>query len=92
MSNLDKAAEFKAKGNDAFKAQQWEQAIQYFTQAIECNPNDHVFWSNRSGSYCNTSQYEKALEDAQKCITINPSFARGHQRKGTALFYLGQVD
>lgn len=61
MSNLDKAAEFKAKGNDAFKAQKWEEAIQFFSQAIECNPNDHVFWSNRSGSYCNIGQYQQAL-------------------------------
>jgi hypothetical protein len=32
------------------------------------------------------------LEDAQKCITINPGFGRGHQRKGTALFFLDQMD
>jgi stress-induced-phosphoprotein 1 len=32
------------------------------------------------------------LEDAEKCININHSFARGYQRKGTALFFLGQLD
>ena len=68
MSNIEKATEFKAKGNVAFKNKDWNAAIDYFTQAISCNPNDHVFYSNRSGSYINLGQFDKALEDANKCI------------------------
>jgi stress-induced-phosphoprotein 1 len=37
-------------------------------------------------------QYEKALEDAEKCLQLNQGFARGYQRKGTALFYLDKLD
>ncbi len=37
-------------------------------------------------------QYQKALEDAEKCINLNQNFARGYQRKGTALFYLGNLE
>jgi stress-induced-phosphoprotein 1 len=29
--------------------------------------------------------YEKALEDAEKCISILPSWGKGFQRKGMAL-------
>jgi len=86
------ATEYKNKGNEAFKAQRYEEAIEYFTKAIECNPNDHVFYSNRSGSYLNSGNYEKALEDAETCVKMNPSWPRGYQRKGTALFYLDKVD
>ena len=57
MSNLEKAAEMKALGNEAFKAQKWQEAIDYFTIAIENNPNDHIFFSNRSASYSNLQQY-----------------------------------
>ncbi len=32
------------------------------------------------------------MEDAEKCINLNQSFARGYQRKGTALFYLNKLD
>jgi stress-induced-phosphoprotein 1 len=37
-------------------------------------------------------QYEKALEDAEKCIELNHDFTRGYQRKGTALFYLDKLE
>ena len=68
MSDPKKAAELKALGNDAFKNKNYEQAIDYFTQAIACNPDDHVFYSNRSNSYVNLKQYDKALEDADQCL------------------------
>jgi stress-induced-phosphoprotein 1 len=68
---MEKANEFKTLGNEAFKNKQYEEAIKYFTQAIECNPNDHTFFSNRSGSYANSGKYEKALEDANTCITYS---------------------
>lgn len=38
------------------------------------------------------NEYQKALEDADKCIQLNKGFARGYQRKGTALFYLDRLD
>jgi stress-induced-phosphoprotein 1 len=65
---MEKATEFKNLGNQAFKDQKFEEAADYFTKAIEINPNDHVFYSNRSGAYASLQQYEKALEDANKCV------------------------
>lgn len=92
MSNPQLATEFKNKGNEAFKAQRYEEAIEFFTQAIQHNPNDHVFYSNRSGAYLNSGDYDKALEDAETCVKMNPSWPRGYQRKGTALFYQEKID
>lgn len=66
--SIEKANEFKALGNEAFKNKNYDDAIKYFTQAIENNPNDHVFYSNRSGSYLNNGDYDKALEDADQCV------------------------
>jgi stress-induced-phosphoprotein 1 len=61
MADIQKATEYKSLGNDAFKNKNYEQAIEHFTKAIEFNPNDHVFYSNRSASYLNLQQYSKAL-------------------------------
>ncbi len=41
----------QAKGNAAFSAGNFEEAIQFFTQAIAVDPKNHVLYSNRSASH-----------------------------------------
>ena len=48
---MEKANEYKNAGNEAFKNKEYEKSIELFTNAIEINPNDHILYSNRSGSY-----------------------------------------
>ena len=36
--------------------------------------------------------YSKALEDAESCVELNPSWAKGYQRKGLAQFYLNDLE
>ena len=48
---MEKATEYKNLGNEAFKNKEYEKSIEYFTKAIEINPNDHIYYSNRSGSH-----------------------------------------
>ena len=38
----------QAQGNAAFSSGKFEEAIEYFTQAIELDPENHVLYSNRS--------------------------------------------
>src|SRR5688500_13783577 len=92
MSNIEEANKYKALGNECFSAQKYEEAIQHFSKAIELNPNDHVFYSNRSACYSNLNQYEKALEDGAKAVSIKPDWSKGYTRKGLAEYYLGKYD
>lgn len=85
---MSTAAELKAKGNAAFVAKNYSEAIAEYTKAIEvAAPADavHVLYSNRSACHAGLKQYAQALEDANKCIEVNPSFAKGYSRKGSAL-------
>lgn len=45
------ADELKAKGNAAFSAKNFPEAIDWFTQGINVDGNNHVLYSNRSASY-----------------------------------------
>lgn len=83
------AAEHKAKGNTEFKAGNWADAITHFTNAIKEDPNDHVFYSNRSGCYVNMKQGSEALADAKTCVEKNPTWAKGYGRLGAAYDLLG---
>ena len=86
------AAEWKEKGNAEFSQGNFEMAIEYFTNAISADPNDHVFYSNRSACYSSLKDYEKALKDAEKCIELKPDWVRGYTRKGLAEFYLEEYE
>ena len=61
-------------------------------QAIACDPSDHIFFSNRSAAYLSEGDAEKALEDAEECIRLAPSFTKGYGRKGAALNYLDEIE
>lgn len=87
------AEEFKAQGNKHFAAKEFEQAIQQFSLAIDASPvPNHVLYSNRSACYASLKDFSKALEDAQKCIEVNPLWAKGHNRVGAAQYGLGNYD
>lgn len=90
--SIAQATQHKNTGNIAFQSGDFTTAINEFTKAIELNPNDHVFYSNRSGAYASLKQYDAALSDAQKCIELNNKFIKGYGRAATALYGLNKLD
>lgn len=82
---MSTAGELKDQGNKAFQAKDYDTAIDLFTKAIQLDPQNHVLFSNRSGANSGKRQWAAALEDAEACIKINPSWPKGYARKGAAL-------
>lgn len=77
--------DYKEQGNEQFKARNYPVALELYTKAIEVEPNNHIFYSNRAACYMKMDKFQEALEDSEKCIQINHTFAKGYQRKGSAL-------
>jgi len=88
----EEAQAAKNRGNTAFSKNEFEVAVSEFSRAIELDPTDHVFYSNRSGAYANLKQYEKALCDAEECIKLKPGWSKGYSRKGHALVQLEKLE
>ncbi|VDB90060.1 unnamed protein product [Peniophora sp. CBMAI 1063] len=82
MASVD---ELKAQGNKAFSAKDYDSAITLFSKALELDPNNHVLWSNRSAAKISKRDYAGGLEDAEQCVKVNPTWAKGYLRKGAAL-------
>ncbi|KAF9164396.1 Hsp90 cochaperone [Actinomortierella ambigua] len=86
------AEEFKQQGNKLFLAKDYSAAIDAFSKAIELDASNHVLYSNRSACYASLREYQKALEDGEKTVSLNASWAKGYGRKAAALFGLGRLN
>lgn len=70
------ALDLKEKGNAALAMGNYEEAILDYTQAIALDPNNHVLYSNRSAAYAKQGNYQNALEDAEKTLSIKPDWPK----------------
>ena len=86
------AEQHKAKGNEFFKAKDYSTAICEYERAIECNPFNHIYYSNRAACYAYLNNYELARRDCLKCIELDPSFSKGYSRLATACRNLGRLE
>ncbi|KAH7857978.1 hypothetical protein Vadar_018547 [Vaccinium darrowii] len=78
------AGEARVKGNAAFSAGDYADAIRHYTEAINLSPDNHVLYSNRSAAYAYLNQYTEALSDAQKTVNLKPGWPKGFSRLGIA--------
>ncbi|KAG5017465.1 hypothetical protein JHK82_023080 [Glycine max] len=89
-SNVSKAEEFKLLANEAFNARKFSQAIDLYTQAIELNSQNAVYFSNRAFAHLRLEEYGSAIQDATKAIEIDPKYSKGYYRRGAAHLGLGK--
>ncbi|XP_030762728.1 stress-induced-phosphoprotein 1 [Sitophilus oryzae] len=89
---MDQVASLKDKGNAALAENKLEDAIRYYTEAINLDPKNAVLYSNRSAAYAKAHDYELSLGDAEKAVELKPDWGKAFSRKGTALAYLGRYD
>ncbi|KAE9351902.1 hypothetical protein PF008_g5723 [Phytophthora fragariae] len=84
---------FKAEGNRLLAAQQFQEAVEMYTRALELDPDNAVYYSNRSAAYLAMGDARgKALKDAEKCIELKPDWWKGYSRKGAAEHALLRLD
>jgi len=91
MANVE-AEEYKAKGNEAFKAKSWDDAIKQYNKAITLDGTQPSYYSNRAACWSSKGKHESALSDASKCIELDSAFVKGYSRKGKALFDMQRYD
>ncbi|XP_077284742.1 stress-induced phosphoprotein 1 [Arctopsyche grandis] len=87
---MEQVSALKEKGNAALSNGDYDEAIDFYTQAIEVDPTNHVLYSNRSAANATKGDYEASLEDANKTIELNPTWVKGYCRQGTTLSFLGR--
>ncbi|KAG5188796.1 hypothetical protein JKP88DRAFT_152385, partial [Tribonema minus] len=84
---MEAAEAAKAAGNDAWRLGDLDEAVRCFSRAIDLaegeggsNANLPVYYSNRSAAYLKQGDGVKALLDAEKCTTLDETWAKGERR------------
>lgn len=80
----------KNAGNTAFKNGEFKDALKHFTEAIDLEPDNAAYFSNRSAVYAKLDDFESALADGVKCVALKPEWGKGYARQAAAL--LGQEE
>ena len=60
-------------------------AIELIGQAIELNPNEAAFYSNRGQALLSLGLHEAALNSFEKAIALNAEYAEAYNNRGVAL-------
>nr|XP_040135973.1 serine/threonine-protein phosphatase 5 isoform X2 [Ictidomys tridecemlineatus] len=87
---LKRAEELKTQANEYFKAKDYENAIKFYSQAIELNPSNAIYYGNRSLAYLRTECYGYALGDATRAIEIDKKYIKGYYRRAASNMALGK--
>ncbi len=77
-------------GNAAFKAGKFSDAIAAYTEAIETDPSQPAFYSNRAMCYMKMSNFVGAKEDGLKASEVDPAFGKGFLRAAQASVQLDE--
>ncbi|KAL3288567.1 hypothetical protein HHI36_003006 [Cryptolaemus montrouzieri] len=84
------AEDFKNQANEYFKKQDYDNAINFYTQAIEANPNSAIYYGNRSFAYLKLEWFGYALKDATAAIELDKNYIKGYYRRASAHMSLGK--
>ncbi|CAH2094766.1 unnamed protein product [Euphydryas editha] len=86
----DAAEKLKNEANEFFKRQNYNRAIELYTQAIEKNPMSAVYYANRSISNLRLENFGYALNDASKAIELDKLYTKAYYRRAAAYMALGK--
>lgn len=78
MSNWE---ELKEKGNLEYKRQNYNSAIEIYSDAIKMDPDQEQLYANRSLCYKALQNYRQALNDIDKALIANPKSIKNLKRK-----------
>ena len=70
----------------------YDLSIDYFSKAIETNPNLANAYYNRATAYYAIGLINKAITDYTKAIVINPWHEFAYNNRGVAYYEIGQFD
>merc|ERR1711974_176884 len=77
-------------GNTLLRESKHDEAIEKYTEAINLNPYNAIYYANRAAAYTSLRRHDKAIEDCKKAVAVDPTYGKAYSRMGLAYFSLGR--
>ncbi|KAF6748419.1 hypothetical protein DFP72DRAFT_575902 [Ephemerocybe angulata] len=93
-SNADfaEAERLKGLGNEHYAKGEYDSAHRLYSEALEKNPNNAVYYANRAAALLGLKKNFEAVYDCRKAIEIDPKYAKAWGRMGKASQAMGVWD
>jgi len=88
-NNVESYEDFFKKGKTEFYNQNYEAAIELFSQTVKIMPKHSGAYAYRGDSYFKCGKISKALIDYDNSLKYNPKYVRALYGKATVKFYIG---
>lgn len=79
------------EGNHFFNKQNFQEAIQAYTRAIDNNPRNEIAYKNRSVAYVALDNYKAAIDDVNNILAMNSNSAEAYFYRGLYMLLLCKV-
>ncbi|XP_067935287.1 tetratricopeptide repeat protein 12-like isoform X2 [Watersipora subatra] len=86
------ASVYKNKGNEAFKAEDYEKAVQLYSKGLDILKDFKELWTNRAQAYIKLARYEEARSDCDWAQRCDPNYIKAYVLEAKALLGLGDYD
>lgn len=74
----------KNQGNKCFMAKKYDQAVQHYTNALQFDPQNPIYLSNRAMSYLKLGEYQEAEQDCTRALELDSCLVKALLRRGAA--------
>jgi tetratricopeptide (TPR) repeat protein len=72
------------QGVEAFRKQDYDRAIERFSDALKDNPNDAAAYNNRGSAYYYKGDFDRAIADHNQALKLDPKNALAYYNRGSA--------
>ena len=87
-----KAREHFERGKAFYKAEDYDQAIEAYTQAIQLDPEQAEYYYERGESYFGKRDYDRCIADDTKAIELDPDNGFYYQQRGNVYTWKKDYD
>ncbi|KAK4242419.1 hypothetical protein C8A03DRAFT_40234 [Achaetomium macrosporum] len=89
LRTVQKLDRMKEEGNTQYKAGRWQAALDLYTSALEVDPTNKgtnsKILQNRALCRIKLKQYDDAIADCEKAISLDPQYIKARKTKANAL-------